>query len=144
MFLQNMLRNTPRSAMAAPALRTVSSATAQGYLPQYRGSAAASLVPAMLSNYSPGRDGEYASLKLEQPGHSGDGTVTVPGSDFLTENRPLHWDPSPHAIRPASDTPRAEQYMRYLAQKADQDKRAIEHGWNAATTATGPVMGSNW
>lgn len=144
MFLQSMLRNTPRSAMAAPALRTVSSATAQGCLPQYRGSAAASLVPAMLSHYSPGRDGEYGSLKVEQPGHSGDGTTAVPGSDFLTENRPLHWDQSPHTIRSSSNTPGAEEYMRYLAQKADQDKRAIKHGWNAFTTTTGTITGPNW
>jgi hypothetical protein len=139
LFLHNMLRNTAQIAMAAPALGTVSSATAQGYLPQYRGSAAASLAPAMF--HSPGRDGEHQTSKVEQPPSSIDSIAPLIASNFLPENRPLNRDRSP--VRP-SDTLGTEAYKRYLSRKADGDKKVIEQGWNANTTATGPVMGSDW
>lgn len=130
--------------MAAPALRTVSSATAQGYLPQYRGSAAASLAPAMLS--IPGSElyGEHADLKFDPPNQSTSGGVPATPPSLLSENRPLKHVRSSRAARPTGDALDAEGYMRYLSQKADEDKRSLESGWNANTTGTSPAMGSNW
>lgn len=145
MFLQNMLKNTAQMGMAAPALRTVSSATAQGYLPQYRGSAAASLAPAMFRIPTPERDHEHLSSKTELPNPSADIIIPASASRVLPENWPLHRSQSPRLIRPATNTLGAEEYMRcIISQKADEDKRIIERGWNARTTATGPVMGSDW
>lgn len=143
LFLQNMLKSDAQIGMAAPALRTVSSATAWGYLPQYRGSAAASLAPAMLSISTSERDGERPSPRFQQPKrHSDDGLpVIVPG--HLSENRPLERDQPPRPLVPTGDGLDAEGYMRYLAQK-DRDKRITEHGWNANAAGSRHVMGSDW
>lgn len=130
--------------MAAPALRTVSSATAQGYLPQYRGSAAASLAPAMLSMPSSERDAEHRSPKPEHQSRSVDGIVPAAEPSLLGENRPLNRDQSPRPIPPNSDTLDAEGYMRYLSQKADENKRITDNGWNANTSGSRHVTGSDW
>jgi hypothetical protein len=128
--------------MVAPALSgAVSSATAQGYLPLYRGAAAASLAPAALGGTAGiERDRERLTMKVDQA----NGTVPLVVSSFLAENRPLNGDRSPRLTRPSPDTMGAEGYMRYLSQKADEDQKIIEQGWNSNTTATGPVMGSDW
>jgi hypothetical protein len=141
MFLHSMLRNPAQSTMAAPALSgTVSSATAQGYLPQYRGAAAASLAPTVFNISIAESEGERPAIKTDQPS----GVAPLVAANFLPENRPLNRDRSPRPIRPSPDTMGAEGYMRYLSHKADEDKKIIEQGWNANTTATGPVMGSDW
>lgn len=132
-LLQNMLRNTHLAVMSAPAPALsgmVSSTTAQGYLPIYRGSAAASLSPTM---------GD----------HKANGTMGVPhhvAASFLPENRPLNPDDRPGLLhkRTSSENMGAEAYMRYLTNKADNDQRIIDSGWNTNTSATGPVMGSDW
>jgi hypothetical protein len=136
-----MLRNSIQASMAAPALSgTVSSATAQGYLPQYSGAAAASLAPSAFNVTAQDRDADRSTMKPEQLL----GVVPLIAANFLPENRPLNRDRSPRPIRPSPDTMGAEGYMRYISQKDDEDKKILEQGWNANTTATGPVMGSDW
>ena len=144
MFLQNMLRSSAQMGMAAPALRTISSATAQGCLPQYRGSAAASLAPAMLSISSSERDAGHRSAKSEHQSWSVDGIVPVVVPSLLGENRPLNRDQSPRPIPPTVGALNAEGYMRYVAQKTDEDKRITENGWNANTSGSRHVTDSDW
>lgn len=131
--------------MAAPALSgEVSSATAQGYLLQYRGSAAASLAPAMLNIPGFERDDESSDAK-EDPQHNPTNSIApLIAANFLPENRPLNRDRPPRPIRPSPQTMGAEGYMRYISQKAEDDKVILEQGWNSKTTGTGPVMGSDW
>lgn len=131
-----MLRNSAQTTMVAPALSgTISATTAQGYLPQYRGAAAASLAPSALSVTADDRTGERSSMKPEPL----NGFGPLLAANLLPENRPLN-----RAVRPSPDFVGAEGYMRYLSQKANEDKKIVEQGWNAKTTATGPVMGSDW
>jgi len=122
-----MLKNTALAIMSAPAPALsgmVSSTTAQGYLPIYRGSAAASLSP------TNGSDGALSHISV----------------NLLPENRPLTLEDQPHVSKKKNspETMGAEAYMRYLSNKADSDQKIIESGWNANTDATGPVMGSDW
>jgi hypothetical protein len=136
LFLHNMLRNTAQVTMAAPALSgAVSSATAQGYLPQYRGAAAASLAPAALNMAT------TANAKTSQP--NSPGFAPQVSANFLPENRSLNRNQSPLLTRPPPKNMTAEEYARYVVEK-DEDQKIIEAGWNAKTTATGPVMGSDW
>jgi len=130
-----MLRNSTQATMAAPALSgMVSPATAQGYLPQYHGAAAASLAPAALNVTATEQNTERHSMKMDMSS----GIAPLIAANFLPENRPLNRD------RPESGTTGAEGYMRYISQKANEDQKIIKQGWNANTTATGPVMGSDW
>jgi hypothetical protein len=137
-----MLKNTPQVTMAGTAVSgTVSSATAQGYLPQYRGSAAASLAPTIL-NIGAERDVDQATTKVE-PWKESNITGPLVVSSILSENHPLKRERSHRAIRPSPDGG-AEAYLRFLSPKPEQNETIIEQGWNANTTATGPVMGSDW
>jgi hypothetical protein len=128
--------------MAAPALRTVSSATAHGFLPLYHGSAAASLAPAMLSVPGAERDSDRRSLKIDQQGRSGEGRVAIPG--LMNENQPLKAGQSHGPLPPTRDTLDAEGYMRYLTQRADEERRITEHGWNANASGSRHAPGPNW
>ncbi len=107
---------------------TVSAATAQGYLPQYRGSAAASLAPADNGNTSA----------------SNGASSTV--ANFQSENRPINQDKhqrNSRLIEPMG----AEGYLRYVSAKdiSQEDRKILEQGWNPNTTATGPVRpGEEW
>ena len=131
-----MLRNTPNVTMAAPALSgMVSAATAQGYLPHYHGAAAASLAPAAFNIPVPDRSSEQRDVKADVSFSEIAPTVVA---NLLPENRALNRN------RPAPEGLGAEEYMRYVSQKAGEDKKIIEQGWNANTTARGPVMGSDW
>lgn len=140
--------------MAAPALSgAISSATAQGYLPQYRGSAAASLAPAMLNPMaSAEREDEFGITKIDQIKISAsgefsvstDGVAPLIAANFLPENRPINRDRPRRPIRASVETLGAEGYMRYLTQKAEDNKKILGEGWNPNTTGTGPVMGSDW
>lgn len=118
---------------------TISSATAQGYLPPYRGSAAASFTPAVKSSQNPGFGIENMGSKHE--GKHFAGQVPAMASSFLSENVPFKPERYPRPIIPPQN---AEAYMRYLALKDDDDKQVGEQGWNANTTGTGPVNGSDW
>ena len=126
--------------MSSPALLGgVTSATAKGYLPQYRGSAAASLSPAILNVAGLDRGQDSSTSKIDSP-------KVANGSSFgvraLSENRPL--SRAIPIVRPPPDSMDAEDYMRYLSQKAADDQFVKEHGWNTNTTGTGPVNGADW
>ena len=145
-----MLKATAAASMAAPAF---SSATAVGYLPQYRGTAAASLAPAMLSSMKAlEREDEIASVKADQVDLTCEGVLKVStegvapliAANFLPEDRPVNRDRPRKPIRASIETMGAEGYMRYLSQKVEADKKILEQGWNSYTTGTGPVMGSDW
>ena len=144
LFLQNMLKNTTQTQMTSPALSgAVSSATAQGYLPQYRGSAAASLAPAIV-NFSTGeRDVERSMGKAEA---TQDPVVGAPShaNNFLAENRPLSRNRLPRPTPPPAENMGAEEYIRCLTQKDELDKKLLEKHWNPDESGTGPISGSDW
>ncbi|KAH7346504.1 hypothetical protein BKA65DRAFT_278292 [Rhexocercosporidium sp. MPI-PUGE-AT-0058] len=123
MFLQKMLKNEGRAG--TPLSGTISSATAQGYLPQYRGSAAASLAPA---DYVPYKS---ASAKV---------------TNLQSENRPISQDRYERNGTPAPESMSATEYLRYVSAKGyETEKATIDAGWNSNTTARGPVQaGEEW
>ncbi len=110
---------------------TVSSATAQGYLPQYRGSAAASLAPAMTNVTASERDADQSPAKAQT---SKGNSISFTAVNSLPENRPL-LDCPQGAITQSTDNMGAEGYMRFLTEKDEKNKKIIEEN-------TGPVMGS--
>lgn len=105
----------------------VSSATATGYLPLYRGTAVASLAPT-ISNSSSERDTD----PTVKPQLSRDSTFSSIG------------DNAPSRSESLEDLTSAEGYMRYLAQKGTDSKKLAEQEWNPTTNATGPAMDSDW
>lgn len=144
-FLQNMLRSTAQTTLAAPALSgTVSSTTAQGYLPQYRGTAAASLAPAMLNLPTSDIEAERLTSKGKSSGHPNKSFAPLIASNFLPENRPLNRDRVPRAIHPLLESMNAETYMRSISRKVDDDLKVKDHGWEGEASGIGPVIGSNW
>ncbi|KAE9380250.1 hypothetical protein N431DRAFT_323499 [Stipitochalara longipes BDJ] len=147
LFLQNMLKNTTQTHMASPALSgAISSATAQGYLPQYRGSAAASLAPAMANYSTSERDSERPTTKSEATYDTVIGGASILAANFLPENRPLNVNRLQRPTPPPVETMGAEEYMRYLTQKDEADKKLFEKHYNAdgSQSGTGPVSGSDW
>ncbi|KAF8862169.1 hypothetical protein BDZ45DRAFT_799288 [Acephala macrosclerotiorum] len=137
LFLQGILKND--APMVGSALSgTISSATAQGYLPPYRGSAAASFTPTVMNSQNPGLGADNMGAK-----HGGKlFTGPAPAMAFLSENVPFNSERYPRSIIPPQN---AEAYMRYLALKKNEDNKQVgEQGWNANTTGTGSVNGSNW
>lgn len=113
-FLQNMLKT--QLSMTSEALTgVVTSTTAQGNLPQYRGSAAASLAPAMLNVLAYQRDVDYPTLKSET---STEGLAVLSPmvvSSTMAENRPLHGYSS------STGGFGAEDYMRHLTREQQHD-----------------------
>jgi len=152
--LQHMRRTSASASSAAPAVSgAISSATAQGYLPSHRGSAAASLAPTMFNTLTTmeRQDGSGLTtidqIKINSQGNfevSTEGAAPLIAANFLPENRPLDRDRPRRAVRATVETLGAEGYLRYLTQKAEEDKKIVEEGWNSNTTGTGPVMGSDW
>jgi hypothetical protein len=135
-----MLKNQATMMMSGPVLSgAVSSATATGYLPQYRGSAAASLAPTIMNASGAERELDRPTSKS---GFSKEFTELGP-VNFQSENRPL--SRSEHSTRPSPERLGAERYMRYVSQK-DEGKKATEQAWKPSTTGTGtgPVAGSGW
>ena len=140
--------------MAAPAVSgSISSATAQGYLPSHRGSAAASLAPTIFNTLTMlERKDESGTLTIDHIKINADGKFEVStegvapliAANFLPENRPLDRDRPRRPVHASVETLGAEGYLRYLTQKAEGDKKIAEEGWNSNTTGTGPVMGSDW
>ena len=142
-----MLKNTPQTHMASPALSgAISSATAHGYLPQYRGSAAASLAPAMVNYSSSERDSERSMTKSEVSYDTATGGASILTTNYLPENRPLNSTRLQRPNSPAAESMGAEEYMRYLTQKDEADKKLFEKHYNAdgSQSGTGPVSGSAW
>jgi hypothetical protein len=116
-----------------PISGTISSATAAGYLPQYRGSAVASLAPTM-SNVVAQRDLEGI---LAKPHILRENSTS---STFSSENRPLT-----HSVGGENPNIGAEGYLRSLSRKADDDrKKTVEQGWNSNTNGLGTGMTSDW
>jgi hypothetical protein len=107
-----MLRHTPRTATAAPT-GALSSTTAQGYLPQYGGFAAASLAPSV-SNVSAFR---FA--------HNNLGSTRV-------ENQPLPRNLSNQDLVSTAEHPKKVK---------GKEKETIDHGFNPDTEGVGPVYG---
>lgn len=112
---------------------------AQGYLPQYRGSAAASLAPAVINTSAVDRERDIKTAK-----ESINGVMPLKAANFTPENRPINRDRSPRAILLSPESLGAEGYMRYITARAGDDKKIVESGWNSNTAGTGPVMGSDW
>ncbi|PMD35247.1 hypothetical protein L207DRAFT_109635 [Hyaloscypha variabilis F] len=148
LFLQNMLKNSTQTHMASPALSgAVSSATAQGYLPQYRGSAAASLAPAMVNYSTSERDSERSMAKSELTYDNAIGGASILAANFLPENRPLNVNRLQRPTPPPVETMGAEEYMRYLTERDEADKKLFEKHYkntDGSQSGTGPVPGSDW
>lgn len=124
---------------------TVSSATAQGYLPQYRGSAAASLAPAVLNIPSAERDSEHSTTKVDTAKDSVFGLTSLTAVNFLPENHPLTQDRTQRPIAASADALDAEGYLRMLGRMGDDNnKEDVEQGWSGKTSGSGPVMSSEW
>ena len=116
--------------MSSPALSGgVTIATAQGHLPPYRGTAAASLSPTMLSLPGDERESAVNLSKLQQPSVVNGSTIPFKTNKTLLENS----RPPSRAIpivRPPSSLD-AESYVRLIHNKQDASR-------------IGPVMGSDW
>jgi len=130
-------------AMSGPVLSgEISSATATGYLPHYRGSAAASLGPTIGNVSGAEREPERP---VSKSGLSRD-FMNSPGQfnpvNFLSENRPLNG--IGHSSRSSPEHLGAADYMRYLSQRTAEDQKGIARGLNSNTSGTGPIAGSDW
>ncbi|CAL3962689.1 unnamed protein product [Diplocarpon coronariae] len=125
-FLQTMLKNACQAPIiGTPLSGTISSATAQGYLPPYGGSAATSLAPAESGKIS-------ASV-----------VTSSMAANLQSENRPFNQQRNSRA----PDTMNAEGYLRYITNKgiSQDDLKILEQGWNPYTTRTGPTgPGEEW
>jgi hypothetical protein len=110
---------------------TLSSTTAQGYLPQYHGSAAVSLGPPATVN----------SLQAPMPIQADAETDIRPGStnSQRTENRP------PPRMSPLTKNPAsATDLLRRLA-RLQQDQNQQEDEWGTKPDGIGPIFGdSDW
>lgn len=116
--------------MATALTSSSSSTTVEGYLPQYRGSAATALAPSIssINASSQGLD----NINIEE-GKSGRETFAT---SVRTENRP----PLIQA-HPSRDVASATDLLRRLNR---QDKEHHDPGFNANTTGIGPTFGSDW
>ena len=111
---------------------TVSSATAAGFLPQYRGSAAASLAPT-ISNAVAQRDIEEALAKVQIVREDS------AASTLVGENRPL----SP-TVGPEDTSNDAAGFLRSIVRKTDDDKKMIAQGWKTSPTGFRTTIGTDW
>jgi hypothetical protein len=135
-----MLKNTTQTQMTSQALSgAISSATAQGYLPQYRGSAAASLAPAMVNFATGERDNERSMTKMNDSG-----VAPNLSANLLAESRPMNVNRPQRPMLPCAETMGAEDYMRYLTQKDVAENKPVEKKWNPENSGTGPISGSDW
>ena len=125
--------------MSGPALSgRVSSATAHGYLPQYRGSANSSLSPAIQNGAAGEHDVTYQASKVAIH-HEPIGPVSynvAKGPENLPLSRAIP------IVRPSIDSLDAEGYMRYLQTKTAEDQKL--QIWDPSNAGTGPVVGSDW
>lgn len=118
--------------MTSPAMSGgVTIATAQGHLPAYRGTAAVSLLPAMLNVTGVAHEMNTSASELQQPLVVNGSTIPIKTPKPVSENsRPL--SRAIPIVRPP-DNLDAESYMRLIHNKQDITR-----------TGTGPVMGSDW
>lgn len=130
-------------AMSGPVLSgEVSSATATGYLPHYHGSAAASLAPTIGNVSGSEREPERPASKSGLSREFMDSPAQFNTVNLLSENRPLSG--IERSTRPSPEHLGAADYMRYLSQRAEDDKKVIERVLNSNTQGTGPITGSDW
>lgn len=123
-FLQNMLKNVSQSG---PVLSgSITPTIAQGFLPQYRGSAAASLTPTMMNNTVADRDLSYSQSGSESVNDMGKATVAFMHTDVLAENRPPQMSRRSYQVTGGSEDSGAQEYMRHIAQKDDKNKKMID------------------
>lgn len=140
-----LFRNAAQTQMGAPVSGTISSATAQGYLPPYRGSAAASLAPTMANVPTFARDGSDRYMSKGEMSYGSVGVSPLNAASFLPENLPLIGNRLRRPTPPPADSMGAERYMRYLTQKDVAEQRgAAEKNLNSNTSGTGPASGSGW
>jgi hypothetical protein len=120
-----MLRKSPRITMAAPT-GALSPATAHGYLPQYGGSAAASLAPSL--SYTAATSPAYNS-----PGPTSRSGPPLP---TLVENRPLSHLPNFQNVSSAHTL---------LKKGKGKEKETFDPSSSPDTEGIGPVYdGSDW
>lgn len=107
--------------MSGPALSGgVTAATAQGHLPQYRGTAAASFPPVLSSYVTLDRDQPTPVLvNYEQPMVANGSVAVAKPPSLLSENRPL--SRAIPIVCPNSNSLNAASYMRQLNQKQNQN-----------------------
>jgi hypothetical protein len=124
------MKSASQSPMVGPALSgAITSATARGYLPLYRGSAVASLAPAMLNHANPDRDSQRCLETMKDAGNILNSLTSA--VDILSENRPPHLErPQLQAFQGCEDLG-AQEYMRYLAQKDDKNKKILRDSLNS-------------
>ncbi|KAH8816343.1 hypothetical protein F5884DRAFT_872930 [Xylogone sp. PMI_703] len=119
LFLQTMLRHTTGAQMAAPVLSgAVSPMTAQGSLPLYRGSA--DILSPIMTGVSDPTNNMQNPLGLES---------FTPAYKALEHIMSLKYSIPTRADRPPLDIG-AEPLLRYLAQKADEERKMAASGWN--------------
>lgn len=120
----------------------ITSATAQGYLPLYRGSAAASLAPAMLNNAVADRDSQHCQPCADTTKESRNGLVAFTSADVMSENRPLYLERTHTSI--GSEESGAQGYMRYLTQKDDKNKKMIDQVLDPEISVAGQGPRPQW
>lgn len=133
-LLQGMLRNRPHIPLA-PATGAMSPATARGFLPLYRGSAAASLAPSINTITAPSMGLEKSSQCYgdDMPSHPDSGDST------LAENRPLS------CLTAASKDSLGSPHKLWRTKRSAKDhKDNINSRLDQHTAGTGPVGGSEW
>lgn len=121
-FLQDMLKHTPRTAMAAPT-GALSSTVAHGLLPQYGGFAVASLAPS-ISNVS------LSSLSFKNARGSRSGRR----SSGLVENQPLLRNSHHQVLANAPE---------HLDKVKGNEAKMVGRGFNPITKGVGPVYGGS-
>lgn len=119
--------------MATVSTGSPSSTTAQGYLPQYRGSAAVALAPSMSSvnASSQGRDNYNPFAEASKTNRANS------IASLRAENRPPLVPAHPHR-----DTTSAADLLRRI----NRQEKELHHdpGFNANTTGVGPTFSSDW
>jgi hypothetical protein len=123
------MKNSPVTTISSPLSGTVTSTNAQGILPQYRGSAVASLTPSMAHAPVPHIVSQIPPSKLTHSDSVG---------SFRLENHP----PSRANSSVEQDPFTAADLLRKITSQ-DLEHQAAE-GWNINTTGTGPISGSDW
>lgn len=131
-LLKSMLKNKQGGVLSPPLSGEMSSATAQGYLPQYRGAAAASLAPSIIGANTPSRKFEKNFIS----GNNGRSNRTNSRASNRTENR------APSRMTTADDDDmRAADLLRRIR---EQDTAILNQSWNSKTKGIGPIHGSDW
>jgi hypothetical protein len=132
-----MLKSTIQAPLVGSIVSgSISPAVAQGYLPQYRGSAAASLAPAMLNV-------ETSPPKLKVAKDSGYGSFCFSAENAMSEMQTVQGQYQ-KATTGSVEGLGAENFERFIKKQDDMNKKLVGQGWTTETTGKGPVNGSDW